>query len=283
MSDNEQRRQPKGVPVGGRFAGTTRGEPSLTLDAGPADQRAAQAAALTDLADTLIGGQEIVPDDLEAAALIVPHVPAHLLSDQLWHDVLVATLQRDETGRAAAVDALVALDAREARWQNDPTFVCPTGYATETGGEGPVHYTTTTGSRFTGWRDVVSVAKDVRADLKDAVRAGYLPEGLKFGVTTSKFSMGQALRVSVRGLHDDAIYANDPVSLSPGRMYSKATVEIMSRVEALAGAYDRETTEAQTDFHRGTYFTSVDIEDEHRAQARVAESAARAGSKVAAA
>ena len=275
MDNIERHRREAGSAnsTGGQFGVGKRGEADLSLDAEPVDQREAQANALSELADTLVRGTPFIDDDVEAAHRIVPNVPEHLLSNQLWHDVLSATLARDTDARDRALDTLVDYDAREARWRGDPTFVSPTGEATDAGGSGPVHYTTVTGSKYTGWRDVTEVAKDVRSDLKKAAAAGYLPDGLQYGVSVDKFAGGQALRVSVRGMTDKDIYREDPLSWGGGQMHSPTTAEMAQRVEAIAGAYGRGTSEIQTDFYQVMYWSTVNVEDEQAASWRRDEAA----------
>ena len=272
MSDNTNR-QPKGVPVGGQFSATTKAEPGFTLGSTPAEQGPKQAEALSVLADAIVFGDVVVVDDVDAAHEIVPNIPRRLLSDQMWHDVLVATVHRDDDAREKAITDLVNLDAREARWRNNPKFVAPTMEVTDAGSSGPVQYTTVTCSKYTGWRDVAEVAKDVRTDLKDAVDAGYLPDGLRFGVTVSKYAGGQSLRVSIRGMSDEDIFSNDETSWGSGRQFSQATIETRTRVEAIAGAYTKDTTDYQTDYFDVMYYTHVDVEDEPRAAFRVTEAA----------
>lgn len=276
---NGQDRHAKGEAksVGGRFRAMTHAEnPGVSLtDAADsaAVRREKQVEDLSELADTIVAGKVFVHDDVAAAHEVVPNVPENMLSDEMWHNVLAATLHRDGAARAKAIDALVDLDAREARWRSDPTFTPPTGEATETGGNGPVCYTTVVGGKYTGYRDVADVAKDVRGDLKVAVQAGYLPDGLTFRVTTSKYSGGQSMTVDVRGLPDEDIYDQDPVSGEPGLRYSLAARELRTRVSAIAGAYTRDTTDIQTDYFNVMYYSFVELEDEERADRRTKESA----------
>jgi hypothetical protein len=259
-----------GKGVGGQFKATKLGEnPGSGLTGTRRDE---QVQALSELADSIIYGESVVADDVEAALALVPNVPRHMLSDQMWHDVLSATLHRDGERRDKAIGALVDLDAREARWRSDPTFTSPTQEVTESG-NGPSVYTTVVGGKYTGYRDVADVAKDVRGDLKAAVKAGYLPDGLSFAVRTSKYAGGQSMTVDVRGMDDEDIYDQDPISEEPGRRYSQSSRELRTRVAAIAGAYGRDTTDVQTDYCNVTYFAFVQVEDSEHAELRARESA----------
>lgn len=275
---NNQHRQPRGVPVGGQFAATARAESGLQLSAGPIDQRDDHMAALSDLLDAYMSGNPIVADETASIANITPFVPGDVAA-AFWQDAVVAHLHHDERAREKALGQIAEWGAREARWRTDPTFTSPTGEVSYAGTNGPVVYTTVTGSKYTGYRPAAEVAKDVRADLKGAQKAGYLPGDLTFSVTTSSYSGGQSLCVSLRGMADEDIYGSDPASWQSGRTYSAATREVRTRVEAIAGAYGRDTTDIQTDYFHVTYWCQVDVEDEERAtwreQERVRIKAAR--------
>lgn len=273
MSDF-QNRQPKGVPVGGQFAATTRAETGTTLGGPSAAAPTDHVQALSELMDTYVAGFPHVADEATAIAEITPHVPARI-AESLWQDALQAHLAGDEQARTGAFEKIAQWEAREARWRNDPSFVSPTFDVTEQGTNGPVVYTTAVGSKYTGWRDVASVAKDVRSDLKAAQAAGYLPAEVSFSVVTDKYRGGQALRVSVRGLSDDDIYEDDLTSWSSGRRYSPTALEIRDRVGAIAGAYDSSTTDIQTDYFNVMYYSNVELEDEERAQWRERQAAER--------
>ena len=273
MSDF-QARQPKGVPVGGQFAATTRAETGTTLGGPPATDPTDHVHALSELMDTYVAGFPHVADEATAIAQITPHVPARI-AESLWQDALQAHLAGDEQARTGAFEKIAQWEAREARWRNDTSFVSPTFDVTEQGTNGPVVYTTAVGGKYTGWRDVASIAKDVRTDLKAAQAAGYLPDEVSFSVVTDKYSGGQALRVSVRGLSDDDIYEDDLTSWSSGRRYSPTALEIRDRVGAIAGAYDSSTTDIQTDYFNVMYYSNVELEDEDRAQWRERQAAER--------
>lgn len=129
-------------------------------------------------------------------------------------------------------------------------------------------YTTVRGSRYTGWRDVSAIAKDVRADIKNAIRAGSLPSAmgghaLTYSVTTKKYADGQSLKVQVQGLPDSAIY--DSRDDSGYRQESEQVRTLRRRVQAVATAYDRSTTDPDTDYYHSTYHCDVSIEDDRAA------------------
>jgi hypothetical protein len=63
--------------------------------------------------------------------------------------------------------------------------------------------TLSTGSKYTGYRDATGICKDIRAELKAATAANYLPAGLTYSVTSEKFSGGQAINVRIQGVSDE--------------------------------------------------------------------------------
>lgn len=276
MSDF-QPRQPKGVPAGGQFSTTNRAETGTTLTGSITTGTPDPARTVGELADRLKQYLDEFPHTADTNDLLtelVPHVPNNV-ADDLWHDAINAHVTGDDDRRTRLLAQMVTWEARESRWKDDSTFTAPTAQVTESGANGPVVYTTAVGSKYTGFRDVADVAKDVRGDLKAAQAAGYLPDDVKMSVTTSKYAGGQALRVEIRGMSDQDIYRHDPTSWEPGRRYSAPCREVIDRVDAIAGAYDRSTTDAQTDYFNVMYWCHVDVEDEAGAQWRAKQTAAR--------
>lgn len=56
------------------------------------------------------------------------------------------------------------------------------------------HYT---GARYESGRDIADIAKDLRKDIKLAVKAGFLPDA-KYSVRIERYSMGRSLTVVVK-------------------------------------------------------------------------------------
>jgi hypothetical protein len=49
------------------------------------------------------------------------------------------------------------------------------------------------GSRYTGFRSVTDISKDIRRDIKDAIAAGKLPKDLKVSVRSKYYAGGQSI------------------------------------------------------------------------------------------
>lgn len=135
-----------------------------------------------------------------------------------------------------------------------------------------------TGSKYTGWRDIASVATDVRKDLKDATNAGYLPRSvgghdISYSVKVDKYAGGQSMRVEIRGIADRDIYG-DPDShlyrdVYGNRTRTDETKELNRKVARIASAYNQDSTNTQVDYFNTMYYCTVDIEDEDRADWRI--------------
>lgn len=135
------------------------------------------------------------------------------------------------------------------------------------------------GSKYTGYRDAALIAKDVRTDIKAALKSGELPTSagghdVTYSVTCDKYSGGQAVNVEVRGLADADIY--DGRDDYGNRKSSQAARQIKDRVEAIAGAYNKSATNSQIDYFSETYYSRVRIEDESGAAFRLHEKSTKA-------
>lgn len=60
-------------------------------------------------------------------------------------------------------------------------------------------YTRRLGSKYNGWQDAAVIARQVRADVKAAQKAGDLPSDLKVSVRCRKYAGGQAVDVTLSG------------------------------------------------------------------------------------
>lgn len=93
------------------------------------------------------------------------------------------------------------------------------------------------GSRYQPGRDLVDIAKDVRADIKAAIAAGTLPSTLKVSVRTSRYSGGESLDLRVTNVH--------VCILNPERVRWEATNPHEHALHAPAEAQERYTPEGR--------------------------------------
>ena len=71
------------------------------------------------------------------------------------------------------------------------------------------------GSKYDANATAAENAKRIRADVKEAIKAGKLPKGIKVAVRTSTYSMGASIRVAIEEFPGGSI-------LNPAHVFSFA-------------------------------------------------------------
>lgn len=279
-------RQPKGVPVGGQFAATAHAEPSVSLG-----RHAAPATP-----------NRPVPESLLMAHFQDPNLTNELewqversmgVSDaevdyrcESFSD-LVPNLQVEEA-YGYFNQALNAFHRKED-WKSIIAEAAAADTAAHPGGalkgdyrpplaqhqRGYQQGTLTTGAKYTGYRDATEICKDIRADLKAATAANYLPAGLKYSVTNDKYSGGQSITVTVQGVTDED--QKDPTELDHRGDYAKRkeAKELQERVDAITNAYNRTDIDSQSDYFNVAYWGRAEIESDWSRNYRENEAARR--------
>lgn len=121
------------------------------------------------------------------------------------------------------------------------------------------------------YRPVAQIAKDVRADIKDAVKVGWLPENLEYRVTCGS---GDSINVTVIGLSDADREDPDGVARNgPGRTDRDEVVQVERRIKDLVEAYNRSRTDSMTDYFEERFYSKVRFESEASRDFRVKEAA----------
>jgi len=113
------------------------------------------------------------------------------------------------------------------------------------------------GSKYIQGQDVAEIAKALRVDIREAVRAGELPAGLKASVTISRFSMGCSLSVNVTALPAGfPVLAGDPEC-----PHAKApeTCALLKQLEGLVDAYRRDDSDSSVDYFSCNFYKHVEI------------------------
>lgn len=105
---------------------------------------------------------------------------------------------------------------------------------------------TTTGSKYAGWQDAATIAKNVRADIKQAQKDGSLPKDIKVSVRCEKYSMGQSVNVTLTGWSPDAIRTDDG--------YTPAARAAITAFDRYREAYNRNNSDPMTDYYDVTYY-----------------------------
>ncbi|MFE6967196.1 hypothetical protein ACFVAJ_19030 [Agromyces sp. NPDC057679] len=185
--------------------------------------------------------------------------------DGLDYDALVepdgkTTFMKDGSYHRAGDPAVIYPDGSE-EWWVDGTF-----YEVFPGGGRPTEdpdgmYPTRFGAKYTEWRSVTEISKDLRKDFELARRAGVFPPHLTISVRSEKYSGGQSINVTVDGLTDAEIYTEDP--RYPGeRRYTELVGKMKDRLERITKQYNRSRTNSMVDYFDESYYSSVTIHDE---------------------
>lgn len=148
------------------------------------------------------------------------------------------------------------------------------------------------GQKYTGPRDVSSIAKDIRNDLRRLREQIGVPPHASFSVRSRRFAGGQAIDVEVRDLSDDEIYTtsdgSDPNVRAGARIVRPDVHQMRRNVERIVDAYNRIDNDPMVDYFDTLYYSHVTVESEARRDARIRErefsrarsAARRAGKRV---
>jgi hypothetical protein len=282
-------RQPKGVPVGGQFAATAHAEPSVSL--APAGRHAASATANRPVPESLLMAHfqdpRLVPDlewmvERSASAdemeldhrseIFSDHVP-NLNVEEAYGYFNKARRELAEGGdwRATLAECAAADTAAHPGGSLKGDYQPPLAQHQRGYQQG----TLTTGAKYTGYRNATDICKDIRADLKAATAANYLPAGLKYSVTNDKYSGGQSITVTVQGVTDED--QKDPTELDVHGNYAKRkeAKELQERVDAITNAYNRTDIDSQSDYFNVAYWGRAEIESDWSCAYREDEAARR--------
>lgn len=107
------------------------------------------------------------------------------------------------------------------------------------------------GSRYTGWIDAAQAAKQIRTDIKQAKGDGRIPGDVKVSVRCRKYAGGQAVDVALSGWNSEAVWYVEPNGHTE---MSTAAKRVISAVEQIRGAYNRDASDAMTDYYDVTYY-----------------------------
>lgn len=108
------------------------------------------------------------------------------------------------------------------------------------------------------YRDVKDIARDVRADIKAAIKDGrlVLPEGASVGVRISRFSGGTSINVEVRGLKSSQVFLGRD-DWDRSRIVEPVADRANAVLTALLGAYNYDGSDTMTDHFDVRFYGSV--------------------------
>lgn len=120
------------------------------------------------------------------------------------------------------------------------------------------------GSKYSGYQRTTEIAKSLREDLKEAVAAGYLPDGPRYGVKAGSAANTQDLSITVTGLPDTVIYDGMGKDIWGGdvRKLSSFTEELSGRLEIMVNSYNKESRDSGEDNSRNLYYGYINVKDE---------------------
>jgi hypothetical protein len=136
------------------------------------------------------------------------------------------------------------------------------------------------GSKYDPKLDIAEIAKRVRAEIKDACKAGTLPQGA-YRVTISRFSGGRSLTVRVAPhaafplLNPERarLEATQPGAFFPDCHYPRYTPEaraMLDQLRAIVGAYQYDRSDAQSDYFDVNFYEHVNVDGDAEAASRAA-------------
>lgn len=172
----------------------------------------------------------------------------------------------------------VVAEAAAADTERHPGGALVEGYTPPIASHQPGYQqgTLVTGPKYTGYRDVTEICKDIRTELKTATEANYLPAGLKYSVTGDKYSGGQAINVAVQGVTDEDRTKGSTDLNRHGEIADLPEVaELQKRVAAIADAYNRTDIDSQSDYYNVAYSSRTNIETDRDREFREREAAKR--------
>ncbi len=106
-----------------------------------------------------------------------------------------------------------------------------------------------TGAKYADGRDVADVAKDIRADIRAAVKAGALP-ALQYSVKVARYAGGRSLTIRCEAL--SAVQRE----------------HVRVALETLARAYHDQEWRPLEDYWRGNFFLNIEVSSPQTADDR---------------
>lgn len=196
------------------------------------------------------------------------------MGDGGFHDFMKVQGTAVETPAPAGVLApLAAAMAPPPRPAPAPREPRPTRWAPPVSGS----------KRGNGRMNVADVAKAVREDVKQAIKLGGLPEGIKVSVTIDRFAGGQSLRVKIteapfQVLNPERLQfdRDHPHSYPTLPLQTEQAKEVERRIEAIVGAYNQDRSDSQSDYFDKDFYQSVDYGHELQSREREAHKAGSA-------
>lgn len=102
------------------------------------------------------------------------------------------------------------------------------------------------------------VTKEIRNDIKEAVKKGYLPNNLKYSIRNDSAGWSSSINVKISGLGDD--YDTHEYDNRYERIVPKKEVkELIERVENIHSAYNSDSSNSGVDYFNRGYYGQVSV------------------------
>lgn len=137
-----------------------------------------------------------------------------------------------------------------------------------------------TGTKYNKELTITEIAKNVRADIKQAIKSHQLPQGTKVSVKVERYSMGQSLNLKVtalpgvtvendrwvalwnQGEHQRLVYwCSVKGAAVVGRITNEAHM-VEQLLKDLANAYNFDKSDSMTDYYHVNFHTHVRFSEE---------------------
>jgi len=154
----------------------------------------------------------------------------------------------------------------------EPAYITPTGIYRD----GYLGATEFIGGRYTGYRPYADINKDIRADIKRAIKAQHLPDDITYSVTGESYSGGQTIHVEIRGLRDSQVrtprqQVTGEITRHTEYVLTPAAAELERRLRNLAEAYNHDNSNSMVDYFDTMYYLRIEFESEAQRAYRLQE------------
>jgi hypothetical protein len=111
------------------------------------------------------------------------------------------------------------------------------------------------------------IAAAFRVDVKDAIKAGVLPAGLKLSVKSSRFAGGSSIRVTIKACPSVTILNVENVNADradggtyPSRpRYTAEAIALRDALDGMLKAYNYDGSDTMTDYFHVNFYDNVDF------------------------
>lgn len=128
------------------------------------------------------------------------------------------------------------------------------------------------GAKYDANMDVVEIAKRLRSEIKEEVKAGRLPKG-KYSVRIDRYSMGQSIDINIMDVEGPILNPDhDRMSADEEkrRYYVPKIHEALAKLEGMLQAYNRDNSDTMTDYFDVKFYGHAKVHWELEARERKA-------------